>query len=146
MVSALLKHEFLPEEEVMTLCDRARGLLAEESNVQLVRAPVTVVGDIHGQFHDMMEMFKMGGLAPGYELSVFGGLRRSRVLLGGDGDVGRRAQGEVSGSGDDHSWESRVETDHAGVRVLRRVHAEVRTRGNLEGVYTICLISCLCRR
>jgi serine/threonine-protein phosphatase 2A catalytic subunit len=38
--------------------------LAEESNVQLVRAPVTVVGDIHGQFHDMMEMFKMGGFAP----------------------------------------------------------------------------------
>jgi len=64
MVSALLEHKFLPEAEVMTLCDRARGLLAEESNVQFVRAPVTVVGDIHGQFHDMMEMFKMGGLAP----------------------------------------------------------------------------------
>ena len=64
MVSALLEHKFLPEAEVMTLCDRARGLLAEESNVQHVRAPVTVVGDIHGQFHDMMEMFKMGGLAP----------------------------------------------------------------------------------
>ena len=56
MVATLLEHKFLPEEEVLTLCDRARGLLAEESNVQLVRAPVTVVGDIHGQFHDMMEM------------------------------------------------------------------------------------------
>ena len=31
MVSALLEHKFLPEAEVMTLCDRARGLLAEES-------------------------------------------------------------------------------------------------------------------
>ena len=37
----------------------ARSLLSEESNVHL-GAPVTVVGDITGQFHDMLEMFKLG--------------------------------------------------------------------------------------
>ena len=64
MVSTLLDHKFLPEKEVLQLCDRARTLISEESNVHGVRCPVTVVGDIHGQFHDMMEMFKMGGNAP----------------------------------------------------------------------------------
>lgn len=64
MVATLLDHKFLPEKEVLQLCERARSLISEESNVHSVRAPVTVVGDIHGQFHDMMEMFRMGGYAP----------------------------------------------------------------------------------
>lgn len=64
MVATLLDHKFLPEKDVLQLCERARSLISEESNVHFVRAPVTVVGDIHGQFHDMMEMFRMGGYAP----------------------------------------------------------------------------------
>lgn len=43
---------------------QAREILIEESNVQPVRAPVTVCGDVHGQFHDLMELFKIGGRPP----------------------------------------------------------------------------------
>jgi Calcineurin-like phosphoesterase len=39
-------------------------VLLEESNVQPVRCPVTVCGDVHGQFHDLMELFRIGGNAP----------------------------------------------------------------------------------
>jgi serine/threonine-protein phosphatase 2A catalytic subunit len=49
---------------VLHLCDLARDVLAEEGNVQPVACPVTVVGDLHGQFHDLLELFKMGGTPP----------------------------------------------------------------------------------
>lgn len=43
---------------------QAREILKDESNVQEVKCPVTVCGDVHGQFHDLMELFKMGGKSP----------------------------------------------------------------------------------
>eukprot|EP00004_Rigifila_ramosa_P028803 TRINITY_DN98_c0_g1_i5.p1 TRINITY_DN98_c0_g1~~TRINITY_DN98_c0_g1_i5.p1 ORF type:complete len:303 (+),score=54.12 TRINITY_DN98_c0_g1_i5:45-911(+) len=54
----------LSEAEVKGLLEKAREVLAEESNVQPVRCPVTICGDVHGQFHDLMELFRIGGNPP----------------------------------------------------------------------------------
>ncbi|KNC46766.1 serine/threonine-protein phosphatase PP-X isozyme 2 [Thecamonas trahens ATCC 50062] len=63
-IERLLNCEHLRESEVKTLCAKAREILVEEANVQNVDAPVTVCGDVHGQFYDVKELFKVGGLCP----------------------------------------------------------------------------------
>jgi len=61
-ISFKLKH--LSEDDVKTLCNRAREILELEENVQLVNSPVTLVGDIHGQWYDLIELFRIGGDLP----------------------------------------------------------------------------------
>jgi len=56
--------KYLPEHELKQLCDLVCDLLLEESNVQPVSTPVTVCGDIHGQFYDLEELFRTGGSVP----------------------------------------------------------------------------------
>ena len=43
-IERLMRGEYLREGEVKDLCVRAREILAEESNVQKVSAPITVSG------------------------------------------------------------------------------------------------------
>jgi len=54
----------ISEPEVVELCKKAIEIFDKEKNVAEVHAPVTVVGDIHGQYHDLLELFKIGGPCP----------------------------------------------------------------------------------
>ena len=63
-VAQLLTCRFLPERDMRTLCDTVRALLLEESNIQPVASPVTICGDIHGQFWDLLELLRKGGKPP----------------------------------------------------------------------------------
>ena len=64
LICQVLECRPLSEPQMTRLCEKAREVLAKESNVHVVRAPVTVCGDVHGQFHDLIELFKIGGLPP----------------------------------------------------------------------------------
>ena len=44
---------------------QAREVLLSEANVQQIHSPVIICGDIHAQFHDLMEIFRIGGPCPG---------------------------------------------------------------------------------
>lgn len=63
-IQSLLACQPLREEQVKSLCDKAKEILSQEANVQPVRCPVTVCGDIHGQFQDLLELFRIGGNSP----------------------------------------------------------------------------------
>ena len=63
-IAELMDCKPLSEQEIKKLCDKAREILSEESNVQAVKCPVTVCGDIHGQFYDLLELFRIGGKPP----------------------------------------------------------------------------------
>lgn len=63
-IAQLYKKTLLAESLIEAICAKAKELLMKESNVVHISAPVTVVGDIHGQFFDMLEIFKIGGFCP----------------------------------------------------------------------------------
>ncbi|KAJ3354590.1 Serine/threonine-protein phosphatase 4 catalytic subunit [Entophlyctis luteolus] len=63
-IEQLRRCEPISEAQVRDLCLKAREILVEESNVQRISPPVTICGDIHGQFWDLIELFKVGGMCP----------------------------------------------------------------------------------
>jgi serine/threonine-protein phosphatase 4 catalytic subunit len=63
-IELLRRCEIIKESEVKALCQKAMEILMEESNVQRVDSPVTICGDIHGQFYDLKELFKVGAECP----------------------------------------------------------------------------------
>ena len=63
-LSILKQCKPLPLFQLEKLIQKAKEVLMREENVPNVRSPVTVCGDIHGQFYDLMELFKICGEPP----------------------------------------------------------------------------------
>ncbi|KAL2005203.1 hypothetical protein VTN00DRAFT_3053 [Thermoascus crustaceus] len=63
-IENLMNCKLLAEEDVRQLCNKAKEVVKDESNVHPVKCPVTVCGDIHGQFHDLIELFRISGPCP----------------------------------------------------------------------------------
>lgn len=63
-VKLVEQKKFLTEQEFLHLTRIVCDILIEENNVLPVPTPVTVCGDIHGQFYDVLELFSKGGHCP----------------------------------------------------------------------------------
>jgi hypothetical protein len=51
----------LEKEDCITIVKMAMEILKKEPNVLALNDPVTVIGDIHGQFYDLLKILEIGG-------------------------------------------------------------------------------------
>lgn len=54
IVEQIKRKEKVQEIAIQKLCETAKDILKDESNVIKVRSPVTICGDIHGQLDDLL--------------------------------------------------------------------------------------------
>jgi len=64
ILEKLRKFNLPTEQEIKGLCDKAREILDALDNVAQLECPITVCGDIYGQFEDLLEIFDIGGEVP----------------------------------------------------------------------------------
>ena len=60
----MLQFLWLLSDGGRVLLVQVRDLFVEESNVHELKSPVTLCGDIHGQFYDLLELFRIGDWPP----------------------------------------------------------------------------------
>ncbi|KAI5948892.1 PPH3 [Candida theae] len=56
--------KLIPESDIEEICTLLIDILIDESNIQHLHTPVTICGDIHGQLHDLITIFAIGGELP----------------------------------------------------------------------------------
>eukprot|EP00117_Sycon_ciliatum_P017866 scpid61739/ scgid16693/ Serine/threonine-protein phosphatase 2B catalytic subunit alpha isoform; CAM-PRP catalytic subunit; Calmodulin-dependent calcineurin A subunit alpha isoform len=59
--AVVTKEALLPNDVVVSIIQQATSILRSEANVVKVDAPVNIVGDIHGQFMDLLYLFELCG-------------------------------------------------------------------------------------
>lgn len=59
--SHLFREGRLSEEQALYIIESTTKLLASEPNLLELDAPLTICGDIHGQYYDLMKLFEVGG-------------------------------------------------------------------------------------
>eukprot|EP00842_Homolaphlyctis_polyrhiza_P006487 jgi/Hompol1/683/HPOL_002519-RA len=71
----------LDKLEIAYICRKARNLLLEEASLLELEQPVRIVGDLHGQYEDLLTIFKSCG-APGNTKFLFLGNYINRAMHG----------------------------------------------------------------
>ena len=60
-IDRVRRHERVEEREFMCVLRMAQEVLFEEGSLLNVTLPITVCGDIHGQFYDLLRLFEVSG-------------------------------------------------------------------------------------
>lgn len=60
----LVSGDRLTINEIHSLCQKIKEILCTEENLVHLNAPIVVCGDIHGQFEDLIHIFRCGGRPP----------------------------------------------------------------------------------
>jgi serine/threonine-protein phosphatase PP1 catalytic subunit len=58
------KHVNLTENEIRNLCLKSREVFISQPILLELEAPIKIVGDIHGQYYDLLRLFQYGGFPP----------------------------------------------------------------------------------
>ena len=74
-IEILSKGMIVDEQAAKMLCLSAIEVLAVEPQVLRIKPPVTVCGDVYGQFYNLKELFKIGGELPSVNYLFLGDYR-----------------------------------------------------------------------
>ena len=131
-IEQLMECKQLSENQVKSLCEKAKEILAKESNVQEVRTRLKDLGfkpkycNCPGEMSSnslrrcSWSVPRLDGAVPhrwqvpGHQLPLHGGLRGQGLLQRGDRHPPRHPQGPLQGENNNPAWKSRVQTDHSG--------------------------------
>lgn len=58
------KQVLLTEDEIRNLCILCRDIFIKQPILLELEAPIKIVGDIHGQYYDLLRLFEYGGFPP----------------------------------------------------------------------------------
>ena len=73
LIIANLKKAQTPNEaRIVDLCEHAKSIIMQEPTVLKLEAPITIVGDIHGQFYDLRELFRVASELPACQFLFMG--------------------------------------------------------------------------
>ncbi|KAH0572566.1 Serine/threonine-protein phosphatase [Spironucleus salmonicida] len=68
-----LKQAIVPTEaQIQDLTEKAKNLFLAEPSMLSLPAPITIVGDIHGQFYDLRELFRVASELPSCQFLFLG--------------------------------------------------------------------------
>ena len=64
LIEQLYKCKLLKFNEIKFVIEKSKEIFSQENNIVEISSPVTICGDIHGQFFDLLELFRIGGRLP----------------------------------------------------------------------------------